>query len=771
MKFIKRIGLGLILGCPTASAEVMLGAYVPGDGFSKQEIRNFNAVVPKPLSFINMFTSFSHDWNHLYWQTSNVVDEGAMPLISWMPIDLNKPNDNILPEIVLGQRDDYIDQWGAKLLAWVNQYPSDDQPKILLRFGHEFNGNWYAYGNSPTFYKAAWQHIHDRFESAGINQHVEWVWSGNNISVDDHDNITVYYPGADYVDWTSIDGYNFGSNYAWTNWESFEDTYSDSYLTLVNNYPEKPILIGEIGSAEETDLPSARWGQFGDNADAYENKSDWVADMLVQLETTFPAVRAVTWFNINKELGWSMSHGASTGLSSYIAGTSSNYYTTDFLSANGNDASETDTQPGIELAQPTELELAANEAAENYESVLATFKAVELRLNEAKNLVQVAQAEKNNLGKSRTEALSLMRESGSRYSSTRNEFLAKQKLFLDTRDDSAKSGAEMNKLRSIYMNEGGKLSSARARFLAKQDLYLTKRKNYLESHREFTNSKAGLVDAVATFEATKDINLPGSSDYDLLKSDVEKARKRYLASLDTFLVLRSELLVILNNFRDVRSELISITEQRKKSKSEFQASLGKYKQSRDEFFAALNDRKGSFSKLVEDRKSYLMLKSSYVEIHDKFVISADLLASRMKSFDGAQLEYQQSNQTRLDAYQMMAEANHLVSLEGSATRDGLIFEDGNNGNKDSKSKSSSSSSSSSSQSKTVVENSGNEKSTSKRKVIVKSISKNSQKALAQSIKPKPMDSDKAAQRKQKYKNMSHEEKINYKNVKMSVLEY
>jgi len=34
-----------------------------------------------------------------------------------------------------------------------------------------------------------------------------------------------------------------------------------------------------------------------------------------------------------------------------------------------------------------------------------------------------------------------------------------------------------------------------------------------------------------------------------------------------------------------------------------------------------------------------------------------------------------------------------------------------------------------------------------------------------------MDSDKAALRKQKYKNMSHEEKIEYKRGKMSVLEY
>ena len=111
VRFLKGVGLAALIASSTASADVMLGAYVPGDGFWRSEIVKYNSVMPKPLAFVNLFTSFSHDWDYLYWQTTNIVEEGAMPMISWMPVDLNRPSENILSEIALGLHDDYIDTW------------------------------------------------------------------------------------------------------------------------------------------------------------------------------------------------------------------------------------------------------------------------------------------------------------------------------------------------------------------------------------------------------------------------------------------------------------------------------------------------------------------------------------------------------------------------------------------------------------------------------------------------------------------------------------
>ena len=317
------------------SAEVMTGAFVPGNAWNQQAIADLNANLPKSMAFINVFSSFSANWDHLYWQSSKIVNEGMVPLISWMPVDLSRSNDNLLPEIALGSWDSYIDLWGTKLVAWVNSYPIENRPSVMLRFGHEFNGTWYPYGNSPSWYVAAWQHIHDRFEAAGVNEHIEWVWSANNVNVDSVNDMTQYYPGDSYVDWTSIDGYNWGSNFSWSSWDSFNDVFASAYSTLVTNYPEKPILIAETGSAEPHDIPDPSWGQNGDNSDAGEDKDVWTANMMSSIENDFPAIRALALFNINKELDWSLTESGNTGLQGYIGGMLSSHFTSDLLSADG----------------------------------------------------------------------------------------------------------------------------------------------------------------------------------------------------------------------------------------------------------------------------------------------------------------------------------------------------------------------------------------------------------------------------------------------------
>lgn len=325
---------GLSLAVMPVNAEVMVGAFVPGNAWNQQAITDLNNKLPKSMAFVNVFSSYSASWDHLYWQSSKIVNEGMTPMISWMPIDYSRYNDNILPEIALGNWDAYIDLWGQKLVAWVNSYPQGSEPSVLLRFGHEFNGSWYPYGDSPYWYKTAWQHVHDRFEVAGANEHVEWVWSANNVNVDTYNDVTQYYPGDHYVDWTSIDGYNWGSNFTWSSWDSFTDVFSPMYTDLVTNYPDKPIIIGEVGSADPADTPDASWGQNGDDSDYLENKDVWTADMMQRIEDDFPAIRAVGLFNIDKELSWSLTEPSSTGLSGFTSGLQSSHFTSEFLTTN-----------------------------------------------------------------------------------------------------------------------------------------------------------------------------------------------------------------------------------------------------------------------------------------------------------------------------------------------------------------------------------------------------------------------------------------------------
>lgn len=306
-----------------AQANTMLGAYINHDGWSLADIDKFNTDAAKPLAVVNLFTNFDMHWDSLYTQSSNIVSRGGTPMITLMPYSSSR-NPDMLTAIANGDEDNYLNSWIASFKNWRDAYPVDARPSILLRFGHEFNGNWYPWSNNPAAFIAAWRHVHNLFELSGVNGSVEWVWCVNNVNVDSVNDITRYYPGDDVVDWTSIDGYNWGSSFSFSRWKSFDETFSSSYVKLVTNYPAKPVIIAEVASAEPGDLPNAALGQDGNDADAGQNKDLWVQDMYQRIKDGYPAIRAVAWFNTNKELSWALNETAlsgapNTGLAGYNA--------------------------------------------------------------------------------------------------------------------------------------------------------------------------------------------------------------------------------------------------------------------------------------------------------------------------------------------------------------------------------------------------------------------------------------------------------------------
>ncbi len=331
------IALAGVISCSVpVSANTMLGAFIKHDGWSLVELDKFNADTAKSMAVTTLFTNFDMHWDSLHIQTSNIVSRGATPVISLMPYSTRHVD--MLAAISSGAEDVYIDSWIQSFKAWHESYPEGERPSIMLRFGHEFNSNWYPWGNNPEGFKAAWRHVHAMFEAAGVNDAVEWVWCASATDVDDYNDVTLYYPGADVVDWTSLDGYNWGSNYAWTSWRSFDEVFSSAYVNLVTNFPEKPMLIAEVGSAEPADLPDPDWGQYGDDADATQSKEAWVSDMMQRIKTDYPAIRAISWFNINKELSWALNETArsglpNTGLNAYNQEVTDMHFVSDFVSA------------------------------------------------------------------------------------------------------------------------------------------------------------------------------------------------------------------------------------------------------------------------------------------------------------------------------------------------------------------------------------------------------------------------------------------------------
>ena len=74
-----------------------------------------------------------------------------------------------------------------------------------------------------------------------------WAWCPNVTDTDGGNQATMsYYPGDDYVDWTGVDGYNWGS--ANGEWQTFQQSLPHIYPLLAAK--GKPILIGEMASTE-----------------------------------------------------------------------------------------------------------------------------------------------------------------------------------------------------------------------------------------------------------------------------------------------------------------------------------------------------------------------------------------------------------------------------------------------------------------------------------------------------------------------------------------
>lgn len=326
-KVVLSVALSSILLIGQSHAEVSVGAYVNHDGWSLNNIDSFNVDTARPAATINLYSTFDFNWwSQLRHQSSNIVSRGAKPMITWMPYKRDRPDDNILEEIIDGKHDGYVYSWLDGFKYWLSTYHAGQQPKIALRFAHEFNGIWYPWGDKPDELKAAWRHLHKMFVRKGVSDSVDWVWSANNVDVDSHNDISQYYPGDDVVDYLAIDGYNWGSNYSFSRWKSFDETFSQQYVKMVESFPGKPIILSEVSSTEPTDLPRPAYGQTGDDSDASESKALWISDMMTRIKESYPAVKSIVWFNTNKELDWGLNLEGNTGLAAYNNAVSDEYF-------------------------------------------------------------------------------------------------------------------------------------------------------------------------------------------------------------------------------------------------------------------------------------------------------------------------------------------------------------------------------------------------------------------------------------------------------------
>lgn len=291
--------MGQPTGAPIVSArakyepagdKVYHGASLPqtwDENGLRQQIQSYSAAAGKKLSVVTWFASTYENGSIKTWH-GNYADSlarvkrlGALSLIKFSTqqdgASSQAKNAADLRKIALGAWDAYF-QDAAGVVR-------DFGGPVFISIDHEMNGTWYPYsqaypnsGVTANDFVTAWRRIVTIFRQNGANN-AAFVWSPNVPDVGGVP-FTAYYPGDDYVDWIGVSFYSGNDPMAMS---TIYRTYS----------AKKPFFVTEWATAPEKSRYNPRFP--GDAA--------WVKQFFGALTTLYPRVKAISWFNWNKNDG------------------------------------------------------------------------------------------------------------------------------------------------------------------------------------------------------------------------------------------------------------------------------------------------------------------------------------------------------------------------------------------------------------------------------------------------------------------------------------
>jgi len=260
-----------------AARDLKVGAWL-GTQPSDNGIKEFNKLQNRNLEYVHMFINWSTNFSFVRSYADDVYKNDAILLLTWEPWEYDTV------KIMNGSVDSYIKGMAQDMKSYGKE--------IWLRPLHEANGDWYPWAigykggiNTNSTYIAAFRHIVDIFRSEGASN-VKMIFNINCSNVGPNTSFTGHYPGDEYVDYNSIDGYNWGTTQSWGSvWQSFDQIFSSAYNSI-KNY-NKQIFIAEWASTE-----------IGGN------KAQWITDSFNTIKSSYDKIFAEVWFSHNKETDW-----------------------------------------------------------------------------------------------------------------------------------------------------------------------------------------------------------------------------------------------------------------------------------------------------------------------------------------------------------------------------------------------------------------------------------------------------------------------------------
>ncbi|MGJ6125569.1 glycosyl hydrolase [Mycolicibacterium sp. Y3] len=260
-------------------------------------------------------------WEHTKSAARQIKENGGALLLTLEP---HGGLDTVSPEVIRTLAYDLLDL-------------NNSGVAVIVRFAHEMNGSWYAWGQQPDHYKAVFRQVADAVHHIAPGSAMMWApnygggypFSGGKFAAapgtevyheldTDHDGVLTmtddsyepYYPGDAYVDWVGVSLYHWGNRRPWGNNEitephKFIDMLTGTYdgtagddLGVPDFYQvygvqhHKPVAIVETAAI----FTPSRSGQ----SELDVKQAWWRQVFSAETRQRFPQLKMINWFEWRK---------------------------------------------------------------------------------------------------------------------------------------------------------------------------------------------------------------------------------------------------------------------------------------------------------------------------------------------------------------------------------------------------------------------------------------------------------------------------------------
>ncbi|NYH00370.1 hypothetical protein BJ979_002995 [Schumannella luteola] len=264
-------------------------------------------------------------WSHTLGAVEQVKANGGILLLT------------LEPHGGLSTLSDTVIQRLAKDLRDIN---AEGVP-VIVRFAHEMNGSWYAWGQQPELYietfRRVAQAVHERAPLSSMmwapNYGGGYPFTGGQFAAEPgtadfadldtdgdgaltmaDDSYAPYYPGDAAVDWVGISLYHWGNQRPWGDNDiaephKFEDMLTGTYVGTAGDDSAVPDFYQEYGvdhghpvAIPETAAiytPSRR-DEPGSSSEIAVKSAWWDQVFAADIPTRFPQLKMINWFEWSK---------------------------------------------------------------------------------------------------------------------------------------------------------------------------------------------------------------------------------------------------------------------------------------------------------------------------------------------------------------------------------------------------------------------------------------------------------------------------------------